>query len=185
MSIVDFYRSNAPDYLGRRLSDILSWDDEHLEMHHNYIQVLFPLPESSMFNFRAPLLDPATIDTFHRDEQLRANLARAFERMLSFYGFRFDPTTGQVLRSDHFAQQAMNWLWSHNHNYLRITRILRCLTLLGLGDRAVAFFDALRDVYRQSGPDIGAETFRYWQAAAEGKNLDERANPRPGFGSEW
>lgn len=169
MSIVDFYRGIAPDYMGRRLADMLAWDDEHLEMYHNYVQVLFPLPDPSMFNYRAPLLDAETIDAFHQDERLRDNLMRAFERMLSFYGFRYDPLSGQVLRTDAYGMKTLNWLWSHNHNFLRITRILRCLTLLGLGQQARAFFEALSEVYRQHSPDIGVETFRYWQDAIESK----------------
>src|SRR5205823_15955 len=128
MSIVDFFRGTAPDYQGRRLDDILAWDDDHLESIHDYIQVLFPLYEPSMFNFRAPLLDEATVAAFRADEGARANLARAFERMLRFYGLRHDAASGKVLRADNFAQKAENWISPFNHNYRRVTRILGSLT---------------------------------------------------------
>jgi hypothetical protein len=167
MSIVNFYRGIAPDYLGRRLDDILALDDEHLEMIHNYIQVLFPLPEASMFNYRAPILDQPVIDAFRQDERLRSNLMRSFERMLTFYGFHYDSASGRASQSDDFAAKALNWLWAYNHNHRRITRILRSMTLLGLEGPARAFFDALAEVYRRHTPEIGEETFRYWQEAID------------------
>jgi hypothetical protein len=58
---------------------------------HDYIQWLFPLDEPSRFNADAPLLTPADRLAF-RHETLAANLRRALDRMLAFYGLRFDPS---------------------------------------------------------------------------------------------
>ena len=58
--VVAFYRGEMPDSQGRRLADIQAWDDERLEIVHDYIQWLFPLPERSAFNPKAPLLAPGT-----------------------------------------------------------------------------------------------------------------------------
>src|SRR5207248_62155 len=107
--------------------EMLAWNDVRLEMFHDYIQVLFPLREQSFFNWNAPLLDDATIAAFRADEALRANLARAFERMLLFYGLHYS-ATGKVLRTDEFALKARHWLFPGDHNYRRITRILTSLT---------------------------------------------------------
>jgi Opioid growth factor receptor (OGFr) conserved region len=164
-SIIDFYRGTAPDYMGRRLSDIWAWDDERLEWIHNYIQVLFPLGEASFFNIRAPLVNDDTIAAFLAEERLRANLARSFERMLSFYGLRFDPKTGKVEMAVDFAEKALNWLNPYNHNYRRITRILRSLTSLGLPERGRAFFDCLAMIYAARREEIGPVAFAYWQEA--------------------
>ena len=46
---------------------------------------------------------------------------------------------------------------------LRITRILRCLVLLGLPGRAAAMLDRLREA---DSPAIGPRTWRFWQEAA-------------------
>lgn len=164
-AIVDFYRGDAPDYLGRRFDDILAWNDVRLEMVHNYIQVLFPLSEESMFNSSAPLLDQETITAFRADDRAKANLGRAFERMLGFYGLHYDEATAQVVRADNFFIARQNWINPYNHNHRRITRILKCLTALGLGDRARAFFACLRDIYSEFGRDISAQTFAYWSDA--------------------
>ena len=48
--IVEFYRGERPDYLGRWLRDLWGWDNDRLEMIHNYIQVLFPNEQPSLFN---------------------------------------------------------------------------------------------------------------------------------------
>jgi hypothetical protein len=50
--IVRFYDPDlkARDAFGRTQEQILLWTDSKLESSHNYIQVLFPLPEGSPFN---------------------------------------------------------------------------------------------------------------------------------------
>src|SRR5262245_47386959 len=147
--IVDFYRGRAPDYMGRTLVWLLESSDDHLEWSHNYIQILFPLREESLFNWNAPLLDDASVAAFHTDEKLRANLTRSFERMLTFYGFRHDSETGKVVRSEDFPERARNWLDPFNHNYRRITRILKSLRTLALAELAWAFYDALAALYAE------------------------------------
>lgn len=87
--IVHFYDPHiqAKDGHGRTLEDVLSWDDVQLERSHNYIQMLFPLPEGSMFNWDAPVIDLEVMTAFRSRDELRAQLRRSFERMLTFYGF--------------------------------------------------------------------------------------------------
>ena len=130
--ILSFYGGAGEDHAGRRWDDILRWPDERLEQVHDFIQWLFPLPEPSPVNPLAPVLDRETIAAFAARPELRANLRASLERMLRFYGLdlRDGPT---VTRTANFAARARNWLTPNNHNHLRITRILRCCWLLGLG----------------------------------------------------
>ena len=165
MDIIAFYRGEEPDYLGRSLEEILTWDDMHLEGLHNYIQVLFPLREPSLFSWYAPILDDDVVAAFRADELARANLARSFDRLLHFYGFRLDAQTRKVTRAEDFERQTQNWLAPFDHNYRRITRILRSLTALGLAELAKAWFEALTAVYDDRPEEIGEETYRYWQDA--------------------
>jgi len=163
MDLVDFYRGAAPDYQGRILQTIWQWDYEKLEGVHDYIQVLFPLNERSQFNSRAPLLDEATIGQFQNDETIRANLLESFRLMLGFYGFRLDEESKAVLKADDFEDRAANWLVIGDHNHLRITRILKCLTLCGLGEYATAFLKALLEVADPR--EVSDETVWYWKQA--------------------
>jgi hypothetical protein len=164
-SIVDFYRGAKPDYLGRSLRDIWRWGHQRLELTHNYIQVLFPNQEPSHFNLNAPLLDQATIAAFRQEVQLRNNLATSLDVLLRFYGLEHQPQTGQVVKGPNFAERGRNWLTPYNHNYLRITRILKCLVALGLADRARAFLACLKELYSEYGDEIGPETLGFWEKA--------------------
>ena len=147
-----FYLGRAPDSEGRFLHDILAWRDEVLEEVHDYIQWLFPLPEPSMFNPRAPLLTPADIAAAHVDEILRDNVRAAYLRMLRFYGL-----TPETL------DQPKTWVCAHDHNHLRLTRILRSLRLLGFPEEARELYAAISrydDV-------IPARTRQFWREAVQ------------------
>ena len=130
--LVDFYARPRDRWGGApRLEDIWAWDNEQLEMVHDFIQWLFPLPEASRFNADAPLLTDADIVAFAADPALRANLTKSFERIVRFLGLAIDET-GRVVEGDNFANRRGDVWDAPNHNWLRITRILRSLTLLGL-----------------------------------------------------
>lgn len=162
--LVDFYSGKGNDSEGRRLLDILSWDDYDLEQVHDFIQWLFPLPEASRFNTDAPLLTPEDIAAFRADEQLRANLEQSFTRILTFLGLARDES-GKVMLGPNFASREPDVWASPNHNWLRITRILRSLTLLGLADQARVLFERLEDFYTRHRYPIPETTFRYWANA--------------------
>ena len=57
-------------------------------------------------------------------------------------------------------------VWSGlNHNWLRITRVLRCLTLLGLKNDASEFFALLNELRDTGTVAINDESWEYWQRA--------------------
>jgi Opioid growth factor receptor (OGFr) conserved region len=164
-ALVRFYAGAAPDARGRMLAEFWKWDDDRLERVHDYIQWLFPLEEPSLFNDAAPLLTRADRDAFATRPELRENLRRSLRRMLAFYGFALGPE-GRVVRAPGFAAHAAHWLAPLNHNFLRLTRILRSLTLLGLEAEAQALLAALEEVYRGGGEAvIGARSLAFWRGA--------------------
>lgn len=165
--LVTFYLGKGLDVSGRMIDDILSWSDEQLEDVHDYIQWLFPLPEKSSYNSSAPLLTEDDVNAFKESPQLRKNLLRSFARLLEFYGFYaiVDCKNRKIIRSDEFEEKSQNWLIHRNHNFLRITRILKSLILLGCSPYAVAFLNALEDVYKASPHIIGEETLDFWRNA--------------------
>jgi hypothetical protein len=163
-ALVEFYRGSGTDSEGRRLDAILAWGDGRLEAVHDFIQWLFPLPEPSRFNPDAPLLTAEDISAFRQDPRLRANLRRSFERILSFLGLA-RAADGEVLEGPNFASRAPDvWVYP-NHNWLRITRILRSLYLLGLETEARALYRRLADFHSRRRFPIGDDTFQYWSGA--------------------
>ncbi|TID18440.1 opioid growth factor receptor region [Venturia nashicola] len=168
--IVKFYDpiEKAPDGFGRTLSSMLQWPDSQLESAHNYIQVWFPLPEGSPFNWNAPVIDSETCSEFRSRPELRKSLQKAFTRILKFYGFEasFEGEEVHIHRSMEHTKQFRNWVTSSNHNHLRISRIIRSLRVLGLEQNAQAFYQALQAVNNDYPNTIGAQSLMYWRRAA-------------------
>ena len=167
--LIRFFGGGADDD-GRTFKEILDWDDARLEMVHDYIQWIFPLPERSGANPSAPVLDSPTIAAIREDAEMQGRLRAAFLRMIEFYGFALEGD--RVVEGARFAAASRNWLHAGNHNHLRLTRMLRCLRVLGLEREAAALWEALRSLYeneRNSGRrTITEETFAFWKQAATG-----------------
>jgi hypothetical protein len=166
--IIRFYSGEQPDDRGRYLVDIQKWTDDQLESVHDFIQWMFPMREPSGVNFTAPVLDTPTIEKFRSKPELQEKLRASFVRMLKFYGMEI-ASSGPRMKIEpaaNFRERAKVWLRPHNHNHLRITRIIKSLRLLGLEIEARAFFDCLAGIYHsQSTQAISADTLRYWQSA--------------------
>lgn len=56
-------------------------------MCHDYVQVLFPLPERSGVHPSAPIIDQEVFNAFRSRNELRDRLRDAFKRILWFFGF--------------------------------------------------------------------------------------------------
>jgi hypothetical protein len=165
--LVSFYLGEATDDRGRTIEAILSWDYERLESTHDYIQWLFPLRARSGANPDAPTLDNAQEDAFRTDARLKAGLVKALKLMLRFYGFECQDSEDEIdIRSaPDFAERGATWLTRGNHNYLRITRILASLCILGLQPYSRAFMAVLENVYAQKA-DVIRNSYDFWRRAA-------------------
>jgi hypothetical protein len=88
---------------------------------------------------------------------------------MNFYGIEARSGEITVTHTPNLATKAIVWLTPGNHNHLRITRILKCLSLLGLEAEARAFFDCLSEIYEDEQdkpmPAISSETILYWRGA--------------------
>lgn len=169
-ALIRFYRGSGTDQSGRRLDEILAWDDAALERVHDYIQWVFPNAEPSRANPFAPLLSAADCDDFRTEPALRATLRRALDRMLAFYGLERHGAEGavEIRPSAGWGRRSPNWLNPSNHNHLRLTRIMKCLTALGLDDDARALQRTLVDLAERSAPRLVTRaTVRYWKSALD------------------
>ncbi|MEA5577639.1 opioid growth factor receptor-related protein [Anabaena sp. UHCC 0451] len=169
--IVQFYSGKAADVRGRMLQDIWNQNHEWLEKTHDYIQWLFPLTERSRFNPHAPILTDDDIQNFQNREDLRNNLLTSLKLMLVFYGLSCQESQDGKIRikiDQSFADRKKFWVHWGNHNHLRITRILKCLCLLGLEIYAQAFFQCLEEIYHLEKGEITKLTLSHWQNAIIG-----------------
>ncbi|HEX4385070.1 MAG TPA: opioid growth factor receptor-related protein [Myxococcales bacterium] len=161
--IVAFYAGTGTDHRGRRLDDLLAFDHDELEQHHDFIQWLFPLTVPSGVLSEAPLVDSRCQAAFRERPELRANLRRALAVMLDFYGLAL--LDGRIEKSASFASRAAQWLRPGNHNFLRLTRIMTSLSLLGEPALAAALQSCLERLYEEQPERIGPVTIRYWRTA--------------------
>lgn len=148
--------------------DIWNYSDLDLEYKHNYIQWLFPLEEKSKYNLTAPTIKNKNI---YNNRLIKENMLKSFQRMLLFYGFKNE--NNKIVKNSNFKERADNWLRPNNHNFLRITRILKSLTLFNLETQAIAFLDVLLDVQEEYSEIISERTINFWIKAVYGGNKNE------------
>ncbi len=145
-SVLEFYRGEKTHDTGLTLDEILAKDDDWLEGDHDFIQWLFPL-ESKGVNPNASLTNSKTQETFRKDPELQANMRKALDRMLKFYGMEFASNEyfnkDTVKIASNFRQRIQNLL-DNPHNNKRITRILKSLNLHGLENEAQSFVRSLK-----------------------------------------
>lgn len=138
-----FLTGNGTDKYGRTHGQILSMSDFKLEITHNYIQWLFPIDTPSKYADSIVLTDEM-IASFKTDKEILANLKLAFERMMRFYGFGRNDQ-GQLVIVASRIKMRVTWFNRENHNFLRLTRILKSLRLFGLLDLERDLFAVLHE----------------------------------------
>ena len=161
-----FYIGSHPDSRGRLLSEILEQDNYWLEVTHDYIQWLFPNKEKSRVTPSTPTITSEVQAAFESDEILQQHLKASFYRMLNFYGLA--PTANGIEKASNWEERKSNWFTEDTHNNLRITRILKCLTALGLPNEAQRFHTTLSGLVKsESDCGIGVMAQKYWAEAVE------------------
>ncbi|XP_008854515.2 opioid growth factor receptor-like protein 1 [Nannospalax galili] len=133
LSNLRFYKNKIPFKPdGVYIEEVLNkWkgDYEKLEHNHTYIQWLFPLREQGL-NFYAKELTTYEIEEFKKTKEAIRRFLLAYKMMLEFFGIKLMDKTGTVARAVNW-QERFQHLNESQHNYLRITRILKSLGELG------------------------------------------------------
>lgn len=140
--ILDFYRGTGTG-AGRTFEQVIALDDFNLERAHDWVQWAFPLPEPSKAQPKSPVMTEADIEAFKNDLELRARVGQALARFTLFLSRTHD------------------WRDRYDHNHLRITRVLRFLTLIGMQGEAQTLYQMLTKEH----PGLPGKTEWYWQEA--------------------
>jgi|SRR5690606_23393420 len=123
-AITEFYLHDGIDNKNRTLNDYLRFSYENLETTHDFIQWMFPLNETSNYNELAPILTKDDINIII-DNNGQQKIINSF---LFFYDFLLENRS---------------WIYSiPNHNWLRISRVIKCLRLFNLDSFAQSFHQA-------------------------------------------
>lgn len=88
------------------------------------------------------------------------------------------------MEGPNFSQNSQFWLHKFDHNHLRITRIIRCLRVLGLEQEAAALHEAVKKV---SEGKVDEKTLAFWDRAMLNSlnNAPEEKNPGPDKGPQF
>ena len=88
--LLAFYPAGeGPGGSGRTLAQVLAWPDPDWEIHHDFIQWVFPTDEASRYNPDAPVLDESAVARFRADPTRGPRLGESFGRWLGFCGGEF------------------------------------------------------------------------------------------------
>tara|TARA_B100001989_G_scaffold17554_1_gene10836 strand:- start:1667 stop:2116 length:450 start_codon:yes stop_codon:yes gene_type:complete len=123
MNFENFLTNTESDFKDRFLIDIWNFSDEDIEHTHDFIQLLFPLNEKSEFVFHDYYLKTnSAVISIKSNDLAKNNIIKSSKWFLSF-----------LERNSH-------WKRRHDHNYLRITRIIKSLRLLVSDQEANKFY---------------------------------------------
>jgi len=139
---LDFYSNQIPFRPGGCTIDHfhthLFGNHRTLELHHGYIQWLFPIREQGLNHYADPL-QTHEAKIIRSDPQMQSRLVQSLKLMLDFYGMQVDETSSNPLLivrhpdplvcAEQYRNLCESW-----HNYLRITRIFKSLVELGQED---------------------------------------------------
>jgi hypothetical protein len=145
----DFYLDSVTDDLGRCFDDYMAFTYHELESIHDYIQWMFPNEKPSEYNSDAPLLTNYDVMAFKHMPIVRGRAIQSFEKIYKFYNSNND------------------WITRCNHNYLRITRILKFLRAVELHDEMHEFFAFVVSKYVVE-DDITLTALKFWTDAVRG-----------------
>ncbi|KAI0154581.1 hypothetical protein GGR57DRAFT_106318 [Xylariaceae sp. FL1272] len=176
--LINFYDQGikGKDARGRTFQEILTkWSDDQLEMHHDYIQWVFPLTESSAYQSGAPVLDEETLLQFRTSAHLQYQVLLMLQRLLQFYGFsshlQYDEKNAEkpfhlaITATEGSPEPYRSWLSARTHNHQRITRMIRCLRLVHLNGIAVEVCNAFVHVNALF-DRVQKTSVEFWQRAA-------------------
>ena len=149
MNFVNFLTNNEPDFKNRFLKDIWNFSDEDIEYTHDFIQLLFPLNEkSSAISNGIYLHSNEAILSIKANKLATENIVKSSKWFLLF-----------LARNSH-------WKRKHDHNYLRITRIIKSLRLLVSDQEANKFYESFMQLVDENlKSKINLTTLTYWQNA--------------------
>lgn len=146
--------------------DVMTFNDEELEKNHRFIQFLFPTDKPSAFNHNAPILDGSTVLALRKKKAVCDGIDTGLAKLLQFYGLQ--TREGTICALSEQEGRIGEWLRPGSHHCLRMTRILRSLSLFGKDEQATALLGFLTSaVARLPAPACQemARSLKHWKNA--------------------
>jgi len=155
MNFYKFLKGLEPNSKGHLIKDIWDFGDREINTNHDFIQTLFPLDEPSNSSLNKLYLeDSKEIEKIRVDPIAVGNILKSKEWFLEF-----------LKRND-------NWQYFHNHNQLRITRVIKSLLLLVSREEAHLFYEEILNSLNHDAkiPDV---SFKHWIGSFDARIAQE------------
>lgn len=168
---VEFYegrrtiRVDGRDYTIDKFQGLEFHNLQLLEYEHNYIQWLFPIDAFSKFNSMSCALTRREASQLVSNTTSMLRLLYSFAMMLNFYGFRLAsvvPPSVCYANDETYVAARIENLRQCRHNWMRITRILRCICLFGMPGLAQSWLNCLEKIVPNHIPDAATSLYEFW-----------------------
>ena len=147
MNFKNFLLGKEPDFKGRMIDEIWYFTDIQIEGNHDFIQLIFPLNKKSQSSFHGYYLDSQDIvDQIKNNEEATSNIIKSSQWFISF------------------LERNMYWNARHDHNQLRITRVIECLRLLVSDEEADNFYNNVLQLITNNN-QVNMRTLNFWKNA--------------------
>lgn len=159
-----FYNGKISTPEGLFIDDVLAFTQDQFENNHHFIQWLFPIPTASFYNLQSPRLTKKAAKELGRQKEFREKMKESFQFMCKCYELTISYNNGDICIKP-TSEFTGYWLTPNNHNHLRITRILECLSNIGLIDYAKAFLSCLLYLCNEYPACVTKRTITFWKNA--------------------
>ena len=147
MNFEEFLTHRGKDFRERTLQDIWSYSDTEIERRHDFIQVIFPLNKPSQSVFHGYYLDSQDlVNQIKTNKDAVINISKSSQWFYSF------------------LERNRYWNTRHDHNQLRITRVIECLRLLVSDEEADNFYNNVLELIEYNN-QVNTRTLNFWSNA--------------------
>ena len=147
MNFEKFLTHRGKDFKERTLQDIWSYSDKEIERRHDFIQVIFPLNKPSQAVSHGYYLDSKElVNQIKTNKEAVTNISKSSQWFFSF------------------LERNMYWNTRHDHNQLRITRVIECLRLLVSDEEADNFYNNVLELIEYNN-QVNTRTLNFWSNA--------------------
>lgn len=137
---IKFLTGTGTDSKGRTIQDYLQFSPERWEECHDHIQWAFPTDIPSAFNPNAPIINQERMielvyfsGDYSKPNSIHSNIKALLTAYLNSVGFNWDENDYKVVNFPVDISKN-NIFTPNNHNFRRLTRIIRCLSMFRLTD---------------------------------------------------
>ena len=147
MNFEEFLTHRGKDFKDRTLQDIWSYSDKEIERRHDFIQVIFPLNKPSQAVSHGYFLNSKElVNQIKTNKNAVINISKSSQWFYSF------------------LERNRYWNTRHDHNQLRITRVIECLRLLVSDEEADNFYNNVLELIEDNN-QVNTRTLNFWSNA--------------------